>query len=55
VLSQQSEKVQQSQSLTPSVKSQQGQLDINCAAGGFYLLQIKQNGLSVTKRFMLIK
>jgi hypothetical protein len=48
-------KVQQSQTLTPAVKGQQVRLDVSRSVGGFYLLQIKQNGLSVTKRFIIIK
>jgi hypothetical protein len=48
-------KVQQSQNLIPAVKGQQVRLDVSSAAGGYYILLIKQQGQVISKKALIVR
>jgi hypothetical protein len=47
-------KLHQAQNLVPAFKGQQVRMDVRNSADGMYLLQVKQNGLSVPKHCIVI-
>jgi hypothetical protein len=47
-------KLHQAQNLLPAYKGQQVRIDVRNSSDGMYLLQVKQNGLSVTKHCIVI-
>ena len=55
ILMQADGKLQQTQSIIPTMKGQLVRMDVNRMAAGFYLLQVKQNGLIVTRQFIIAR
>jgi hypothetical protein len=48
-------KVQTAQSLIPTMKGQQVQMEVSRMAAGYYLLLAKQQGMVVSKRVVILR
>lgn len=48
-------KVQQANSLTPSIMGQQVRMDVSRAAAGYYFLLAKQQGMVISKKVLVVK
>ena len=48
-------KIQQTKSVVPAFGNQQVRFDVSRSAAGFYIMQVRQNELTVNKRFLIIR
>jgi len=48
-------KVQQANSLTPTMMGQQVRMDISRAAEGYYILMAKQQGMTISQKVMVVR
>jgi len=48
-------KVQQAQSLMPTLKGQQVKMDVSRAAAGYYILKVQQQGIILTRQVVILR